>query len=67
MEKKIKITKKAKKIVVKETTQPITKVISEYTCPSCKICFVGGQPYLDTTRFLCDCGQELIVEKRISK
>jgi hypothetical protein len=55
----MKITKRPKRVRVKY--RPVQNTISEYTCPSCKVCYVGGGPAKNVTRFVCDCGQELIV------
>jgi hypothetical protein len=55
----MKITVKPKKVDVlhKETKS----YYSEYTCPSCKILYQGNCIGKNITRFICDCGQELIV------
>ncbi len=55
-----KLTKRPKTVLVKHTK--VESYQSEYTCPSCYGIFVG---YVNrnTTRFLCKCGQELIVNK----
>ena len=37
---------------------------AEYTCPACKTTFMGAGVTSATTRFLCDCGQELIVDRQ---
>ena len=37
---------------------------AEYTCPTCKTTFSGAGVTSATTRFLCECGQELIVERK---
>ena len=38
---------------------------SEYYCPKCRTQFFGADIGRDVTRFICRCGQELIVEKRV--
>jgi len=37
-------------------------VQSEYECPCCKTIFIGSV-MSNTTRFICSCGQELIINK----
>ena len=34
---------------------------SSYSCPTCRVHYEGGVSR-NTTRFVCDCGQELIVD-----
>jgi hypothetical protein len=56
------ITKKPKAVDV--YVRPVTNYEYTYSCPACKIAYVG---YLqgNVTRFICSCGQELIVRNRI--
>lgn len=54
-------TKKPKKAIVRFEAIKQTIHVSEYQCPSCKVFYRGGLQR-STTRFICDCGQELIVE-----
>jgi hypothetical protein len=41
-----------------------TYYVATYQCPECKIIYVGGGPSRNATRFLCNCGQELIVSNK---
>jgi len=52
-------TKRDKKVYVELTK--VISAVSEYTCPTCKITFVGNVGG-NVTRFKCSCGQELIVD-----
>lgn len=63
--KKTKVTKRAKSIDVICRQHVVIESISSYTCPSCHIEFVGCGPDKSTTRFICECGQELIVRNRM--
>ena len=60
-----KVTKRPKRVTVKY--EEVIAIISKYTCPSCYVSFVGGGPDKNVTRFVCTCGQELIVDKRTIK
>lgn len=51
-------TKKTKKVIV--TWSEVITYTSNYVCPSCHTAYVGVVRR-NTIRFLCDCGQELIV------
>jgi hypothetical protein len=56
----MKKTRRAKSVKVHWEDFKVISKISEYQCPCCKTIFrntIG----LNTTRFYCDCGQELIV------
>jgi hypothetical protein len=55
------ITKRAKKVDI--TYKTVTAERSEYVCPSCRTTFIGSGIGKNITRFICDCGQELIVNK----
>lgn len=55
----MKITKKPKTALVQY--ESVLSFVSRYTCPACKVVFVGGVSK-STTRFRCSCGQELIVK-----
>jgi len=61
----MKPTKKAKK--VKVTYTKTASYYSGYTCPTCKVTFTGGGPEKNVLRFLCECGQELIVDNKVNK
>ena len=58
----VRITKRAKSVDV--LIHEFTDTYPEYHCPSCHTTFKGGGPGRSTTRFLCECGQELIVRSR---
>jgi len=59
----IKKTKKAKSISVKYET--IKSFRARWTCPGCKIEFVGGTPSQSVIVFTCShCGQLLKIEDR---
>ena len=60
-------TKRPKRVTIYDTEVTIIEIHPEYTCPSCYREFQGFGPALYVTRFICDCGQELIVDKRIRK
>jgi predicted RNA-binding Zn-ribbon protein involved in translation (DUF1610 family) len=53
------MTKKPKRVTI--VWKEIVEHYAEYICPSCHTHFVGGGPNKCTIRFICDCGQELIV------
>jgi len=54
------VTKKPKKVQVRYKVIEVTESI--YTCPSCSVTFRGWVSG-NATRFICKCGQELIVTK----
>ena len=56
------ITKRAKMVSVKWNKEQYIRLTSEYQCPICHTIYKGTLTTL-ITRFLCDCGQELIVER----
>ena len=56
-------TKRPKRAKVKRTIHTVKEIYSEYVCPACKITFNGFGPALNVTRFVCKCGQELIVDE----
>jgi predicted RNA-binding Zn-ribbon protein involved in translation (DUF1610 family) len=56
------VTKKAKSVRVKRKEIQTTYITTSYTCPSCYTTFVGRSIAENVTRFICDCGQELIVK-----
>lgn len=62
----MKITKTPKKVIVTFQEREIIQIRSVYTCPTCYTTIVG---HVDgfATRFICSCGQELIVEKRTQR
>ena len=55
----MKLTKRPKRVKVNWVKTEHS--YSEYVCPSCHTTFKGFVSK-NTTRFKCDCGQELIVE-----
>ena len=57
----MKVTKRPKRVSVRH--REITRTIAEYTCPTCNVQFVGNGPMKNVIRFVCDCGQELIVNR----
>ena len=58
-----KISKLPKRVDVYEKQVITYETI--YTCPDCHTKFVGFVSG-NTTRFMCQCGQELIVNRRMS-
>jgi len=62
--KRTKITKRAKSVDVIVHEYVVTERVSSYVCPSCHKEYKGFGPNRRATRFLCECGQELIVRKR---
>ena len=54
-----KVTKKAKSVNV--MTHMVQRYVFSYTCPSCMVQFRGANITMQTSRFKCDCGQELII------
>jgi len=60
--KRTKITKRAKSVDV--FIHEVKQTYPEYTCPSCHTTFKGGSPGNSVIRFICVCGQELIVRSR---
>ena len=58
----MKQTKKAKKCQVLFIKELVERTYNKYTCPSCK-CEFRGFVKENSSRIICDCGQELIVEK----
>lgn len=61
MPKTIKPTKNPKSVTVIDKT--IKSYTSEYTCPLCRATY-RCRIDKNVTRFLCDCGQELIIKQR---
>ena len=61
------ISKKAIKIKLEWKEEPCVNYTSEYKCPKCKAIFRGFVRDRNTTRFLCECGQELIIDKEVTK
>jgi len=60
-----KVTKRPKSTKVKWKRVEQIAHISEYTCPTCKVIFRNTIPSLykiKITRFVCDCGQGLIIK-----
>ena len=55
----MKVTKKPKR--VKVSKRVVQRYTSCYTCPTCKVTYEGGGPASNVVRFVCQCGQELIV------
>ena len=57
----MKITKKAKSVKVRYIEVKEISYIPEYQCPTCRTVYKGFGPARNVTRFICECGQELIV------
>lgn len=58
-------TKKPKRVNVKwQKIEPVY-YRSEYRCPACQRVIIGHLRDQHVTRFLCACGQELIVDKEV--
>jgi len=55
-----KITKKAKKIIAYKV--PVITYKTIYKCPACHTSYEGFIN-LNTSRFICECGQELVVKE----
>ena len=60
----MKVTKRPKRIAVVYRVQMVEETVSQYVCPTCKVHYASGGPGYRVTRFMCTCGQELIIEKR---
>jgi len=58
----MKVTKRPKHVTVIHKPLKVTITISAYQCPTCKGYFASDGPPKRVTRFVCDCGQELIVK-----
>lgn len=56
----IRITKRPKQVMVEH--EEVVGYISQYYCPACHITYRGGGPERNVVRFMCKCGQELIVK-----
>jgi hypothetical protein len=56
----MKITKKPKKVKIEY--RKMESYYSCYVCPTCHIGYEGNGPNKNVKRFICDCGQELIVD-----
>jgi hypothetical protein len=63
MKKFKKVTKRPKKTKVKYKEFTTTYLRVYYQCPTCHTCFESDFPSKRVTRFICSCGQELIVDK----
>ena len=61
----MKVTQRAKSVDVMVEEFMEIRRISSYVCPSCRVGYKGIGPSKNVTRFVCECGQELIVRKRI--
>lgn len=62
----IRVTKRAKSVEVFDLIQQVETHTPKYTCPTCRSTTIGWCCGRDVTRFICECGQELIIKKRIS-
>ena len=62
-----KITKKAKRVNVTWEEYTYISHKSIYQCPSCYTNFHNTLQQRNITRFICDCGQELMVDEVINK
>ena len=60
----MKLTKKPKRVDVIRHETWVIQYRNEYTCPTCHVNFYNGGPSNRVSRFYCNCGQELIVNKR---
>ena len=58
------ITKRPKRVLIKVRKETVINCYSSYQCPQCHTVFEGYGPAGNVTRFYCNCGQELIVDKR---
>ena len=59
---------RARRTIIKSKTIKTSYKIYEYTCPKCKVCFKLHNAFnTRVTRFLCDCGQEIIVDLEEAK
>lgn len=58
----MKITKRPKKTKITYIKVIRELEIIKYNCPTCKTTFKMDFPMRKVTRFICDCGQELIVD-----
>ena len=63
----MKVTKRAKSVDVNVEEFMELQRITSYLCPSCGTEYKGFGPKKNVTRFVCECGQELIVRKRTVK
>ena len=54
-------TRRPKNVIV-EWLEVVTYEVN-YECPTCKVHYLGAGPAKNVTRFICSCGQELIVRK----
>lgn len=61
----IKITKTPKHINM--IHREYKTYVSEYSCPTCGVNIIGAGIKDSVTRFKCDCGQELIIDKHVIK
>lgn len=57
------VTKRPKHVVAKH--KQIKEFISEYTCPACKVNFIGAGLIEAVVSFKCSCGQLLIVDEHL--
>ena len=55
-------TKKAKKAKIEWVETPRIVTMAKYQCPGCRTYFESYTLHENVTRFLCRCGQEIIVE-----
>ncbi len=60
----MKVTKKAKSVIVKREEIKTSYIKTEYTCPSCFTTFIGRNIPDNVVRFKCECGQVLIVKEQ---
>jgi hypothetical protein len=60
----MKITKRPKRVSIE--CEKVDAYIASYRCPSCMVIFKGGGPNRNVKRFICNCGQELIIDKFIN-
>ena len=62
-----KITKKAKRVKLIWEEYTYTSYKSIYECPGCGIIFHNTLNQRNITRFICDCGQELMVDEVVDR
>ncbi len=61
------VTKRPKRTIVKHEVIIETTYIPSYHCPTCLITYTGSGPAKNVSRFQCNCGQVLIVDRHINK
>ncbi len=59
------VTKRPKRTIVEYKKIVETRYTPSYRCPTCFCTYTGSGPARSVLRFQCNCGQVLIVDKRI--